>query len=324
MAQVVLVRRHGGPEVLTLEDVEVGAPGVGELRIRQACCGVNFIDTYFRSGLYPVPLPFVIGQEAVGEVTAVGANVVGFEAGDRVTYSTMAGGGYASERNIAAVLAFKVPAWVSDRSAAALTMKGLTAQMLLRQTYKAGPGTVMLVHAAAGGVGTILSQWGKHLGGTVIGTVGSDEKVPVALANGCDHAIVYTRENFSDRVKKITGGELCDVVYDGVGKTTAIGSLDCLRPLGMFVSYGNASGPVDNFSMLELAKRGSLFATRPMMPHYSSTTAKRDAMVADFYETLKDGIVKDPPIKEFALSDAAQAHRELEGRGVTGCLVLVP
>ncbi|SEK13146.1 MULTISPECIES: quinone oxidoreductase [unclassified Variovorax] len=324
MAHVVSIHAHGGPEVLKFEQRNVGDPGPKELRIRQTRCGVNFIDTYFRSGLYPVTLPFILGQEAAGEVLSVGTEVTGFQVGDRVSYSTMGGGGYASERVIASDAAFKVPEWVSDEVAAALTMKGLTAHMLLRQTFKVVPDTVMLVHAAAGGVGTLLSQWGSYLGATVIGTVGSDDKVEVALANGCRHVIVYSRESFADRVKDITKGELCDVVYDGVGKTTAMGSLDCLRPRGMFVSYGNASGPVEPFSMLELAKRGSLFATRPMMPHYASTEAKRDAMAAEFFGALKDGGVKAPPIKRFALSDAADAHRELESRRTAGCLVLVP
>ncbi|CVI63313.1 quinone oxidoreductase (plasmid) [Agrobacterium leguminum] len=323
MAKVVTIHRVGGPEALSYEDVEVGAPGPDELRIRQSQCGVNFIDTYFRSGLYPRPLPFIIGQEAVGEIVELGSNVSGFAVGDRITYSTMEGGGYASERLISRDMAIRVPEWVSDQAAAALTMKGLTAQMLLRQTYKAGPGTVMLVHAAAGGVGTILSQWGAYIGATVIGTVGSEEKMQVARDNGCAEVIDYSRENFADRVREITRGELCDVVYDGVGKTTATGSLDSLKPLGMFVSYGNASGPVESFSMLELAKRGSLFATRPMMPHYASTPAKRDAMIKEFYALLKDGAIRNPPIKEFALQDAAQAHRELEGRAA-GCFVLVP
>lgn len=324
MAHVVSIHAHGGPEVLRFEEQDVGDPGPLELRIRQTRCGVNFIDTYFRSGLYPVKLPFVLGQEATGEVLAVGTQVADFKVGDRVTYSTMGGGGYASERLIAAEAAFKLPEWVSDEVAAALTMKGLTAHMLLRQTFIVGPGTVMLVHAAAGGVGTLLCQWGVHLGATVIGTVGSDEKAEAARANGCRDVIVYSRENFAERVKEITNGDLCDVVYDGVGKTTAMGSLDSIKPLGMFVSYGNASGPAEPFSMLELAKRGSLFATRPMMPHYASTTAKRDAMAAEFFATLRDGSVKGPPISQFALRDAAEAHRELEGRRTAGCLVLVP
>jgi NADPH2:quinone reductase len=322
MAQVVSIQEYGGPEVLLLQNVPVGLPGSGELRIRQSFCGVNFIDTYVRSGLYPVELPFIVGQEGVGTITEVGPDVAGFKIGDRVTYATMAGGGYASERLIHAHTAFKVPAWVSDRVASALTMKGLTAQMLLRQVFKVGPGMVLLVHAAAGGVGTILSQWGSYLGATVIGTVGSQEKAVFARANGCHEVVVYSEENFADRVKEITKGALCDVVYDGVGKTTALGSLDCLKPLGMFVSYGNASGPVENFGLLELARRGSLFATRPMMYHYASTPTKRDAMADEFFNILRDGAVKAPPIKEFALADAALAHREMESRHSAGCFVL--
>ncbi|MGU7774286.1 quinone oxidoreductase family protein [Burkholderia sp. MR1-5-21] len=324
MAQVVRFHAHGGPEVLSYEQSEVGAPAPDELRVRQTRCGVNFIDTYVRSGLYPVDLPYIPGQEGVGEVAAIGSDVTGFQVGDRVTYSTMGGGGYASERLIEADLAFKVPAWISDEVAAAFTMKGLTVQMLIRQTYRVGPGTVMLVHAAAGGVGTLLCQWAASLGATVIGTVGSDEKARIARESGCREVIVYSRENFAERVKAITKGELCDVVYDGVGKTTAMGSLDCLKPLGMFVSYGNASGPVDNFSLLELAKRGSLFVTRPMLPHYASTREKRVAMADEFFATLKDGSVTGPSIKQFALREAADAHRELESRRTAGSLVLIP
>ncbi|RJT41443.1 quinone oxidoreductase [Mesorhizobium waimense] len=324
MAQVVSIHRHGGPEVLKYEEQDVGAPKANEVRIRQSHCGVNFIDTYFRSGLYPVQLPFVLGQEGTGKITAIGSGVTDFVVGDRVAYSTMAGGGYSSERLVDAELAFKIPDGVSEEMAAALTMKGLTAQMLLRQTFNVRPGTIMLVHAAAGGVGTILSQWGAHLGATVIGTVGSDEKASTARENGCHEVIVYSRENFAERVKELTKGELCDVVFDGVGKVTAMGSLDCLRPRGMFVSYGNASGPVDSFSMLELAKRGSLFATRPMMPHYASTRAKRIAMADEFFATLQNGSVKAPPIQQFALQDASDAHQHLESRRSTGCLVLVP
>jgi len=324
MAHVVSIHAHGGPEVLKLEEREVGDPGPKELRIRQTRCGVNFIDIYFRSGLYPTALPFVLGQEAVGEVAAVGAEVTDFQVGDRITYSMMGGGGYASERLLAAELAFRVPDSISDEVAAALTMKGLTAHMLLRQTFQVGPGTVMLVHAAAGGVGTLLCQWGQQLGATVIGTVGSDEKVEIARTSGCRDVIVYSRENFAERVKEFTKGELCDVVYDGVGKTAAMGSLDCLKPRGMFVSYGNASGPVENFSMLELAKRGSLYATRPMMPHYASTPAKRNAMAEEFFAALKSGALQSPPIHRFAMRDAADAHRALESRQTAGCLVLVP
>ncbi|MBN3787450.1 quinone oxidoreductase [Burkholderia sp. Ac-20353] len=324
MAHVVRFHAHGGPDVLSFEEAEVGEPRPHELRVSQTRCGVNFIDTYVRSGLYPVELPYIPGQEGVGTVTAIGSDVTGFAVGDRVTYSTMGGGGYASERLIEADQAFKVPAWISDEVAAALTMKGLTVQMLIRQTYPVEAGTVMLVHAAAGGVGTLLCQWASRLGATIIGTVGSDDKVDIARKNGCHDVIVYSRENFAERVKAITKGELCDVVYDGVGKTTAMGSLDCLKPLGMFVSYGNASGPVDGFSLLELAKRGSLFVTRPMLPHYASTRAKRVAMADEFFETLKDGTVTGPSIKAFALSKAAAAHRELESRRTAGSLVLVP
>jgi NADPH2:quinone reductase len=324
MARVVTIHAHGGPDVLRVEEREVGDPGASELKIRQTRCGVNFIDTYYRSGLYSIPLPAILGQEGVGEVTALGSQVSNFKIGDRVCYSTMGGGGYASERLIGADLALKVPDGISDEAAAALTMKGMTAQMLLRQTFRVEPGTTMLVHAAAGGVGSILCQWGARLGATVIGTVGSDEKMDIARSSGCQSVINYSRENFAGRVKELTQGKLCDVVYDGVGKTTAIGSLDSLKPLGMFVSYGNASGPVDNFSMLELAKRGSLFATRPMLPHYASTPARRSAMADDFFATLRDGTVKGIPIRQYAMKDAAEAHVELESRRTSGCLVLVP
>jgi NADPH2:quinone reductase len=323
MAYVIQITATGGAEVLTYKETDIGPPGENELRIKQTCCGVNFIDTYFRSGLYPVELPFTPGQEAVGVVTSIGPGIADFKVGDRVAY-TGKGGGYASERNVPGAAAFKVPDWVSDEAAAALTMKGLTAQMLIRQTFRVEPGMTVLVHAAAGGMGTILAQWASHLGARVIGTVGSDEKIRMARKNGCKDVIVYSREDFAERVLDITAGKLCDVVYDGVGKTTAIGSLDSLKPMGMFVSYGNASGPVEPFAMLELAKRGSLFATRPMMPHYASTRERLVSMIGEFYEALRDGVVKAPNVESFTLENAADAHRSLEGRHTTGSVVLVP
>src|SRR5436190_4050470 len=266
MVAAVRVHKYGGPEVLTYEDVEVGQPGQGQIRVRQHACGVNYIDTYFRSGLYPSPagLPFVAGNEGAGEVTAVGPGVTDIKVGDRVAY-VVALGAYAAERNLAADRAVKFPDSINYEQAAGMMLKGMTVQYLLNRTFKVGKGMNVLVHAAAGGVGLILCQWANHLGANVIGTVGSKDKAALAKANGCHHTILYRDEDFVARVKEITGGKLCDVVYDGVGKATFPASLDCLKPLGMFVSFGSASGQIDAFNINILQTKGSLFATRPTL-----------------------------------------------------------
>src|SRR3984957_11335890 len=284
MVAAVRVHKVGGPEVLTYEQVEVPAPGQGQLRIKQYACGVNFIDTYFRMGMYPSPvgLPFVAGNEGAGEVVAVGPGVTDFKVGDRVGYVTGLGC-YAAERLVPADRAVKIPASVSYEQAAAMMLKGMTAEYLVRRTFKVEKGQNVFIHAAAGGVGLILCQWANHLGANVIGTVGSKDKAELAHANGCHHTILYNDEDFVARVKEITGRKLCDVVYDGIGKATFPGSLDCIRPLGMFVSFGSASGPITAFDMNLLQFKGSLFATRPTLNTYAAKRADLLAMAEDLF-----------------------------------------
>jgi NADPH2:quinone reductase len=325
MVAAVRVHKTGGPEVLTYEDVEVGAPGQGQIRIRQHACGLNYIDTYFRSGLYPSPvgLPFIAGNEGAGEVTAVGAGVAEIKVGDRVAY-VAALGGYAAERLLPAERAVKLPGQISYERAAGMMLKGMTAQYLLRRTFRVEKGQTILMHAAAGGVGQILCQWANALGATVIGTVGSKDKADLAKAHGCHHTILYRDEDFVAKVKEITGGKLCDVVYDGIGKTTFPGSLDCIRPLGMFVSFGSSSGPIEAFNIGLLQAKGSLFATRPTLNTY---TAKREDLVAtanDLFDVVGSGKVKIPVNQKYALKDAVKAHQDLEGRKTTGSSLLIP
>jgi NADPH2:quinone reductase len=325
MVAAVRVHKHGGPDVLTFEDIEVGAPGQGQVRIRQHACGVNYIDTYFRMGMYPSPvgMPFVAGNEGAGEVIAVGPGVTDLKVGDRVAY-VVALGGYTAERLLPAERAVKLPDAISYEQAAGMMLKGMTAQYLLNRTFKVGKGTTVLMHAAAGGVGQILCQWANHLGATVIGTVGSKEKGEIARAHGAHHVILYRDEDFVARVKDITGGKLCDVVYDGIGKTTFPASLDCIRPLGMFVSFGSASGQIDAFNINILQAKGSLFATRPTINNY---IARRDDLVAtatDLFKVVGSGAVKIPVNQTYPLKDARKAHDDLEGRGTTGSSILIP
>jgi NADPH2:quinone reductase len=324
MVAAVRVHKLGGPEVLTYEDVEVGTPGPGQIRIKQHACGVNFIDTYYRTGLYPAPqLPFIPGNEAGAEVTAVGEGVKDISVGDRITY-VVTHGGYSAERIIPADRAVKLPDGISYEQAAAMMLKGMTARYLIRRTYKVEKGTTLLMHAAAGGVGLIISQWASSLGATVIGTAGSKEKADLARANGCQHVILYRDEDFVARVKEITGGKLCDVVYDGVGKDTFPGSLDCLHPLGMFVTFGNASGPVPPFSPLLLQQKGSLFMTRPTLIHYTTTRADLLDTANDLFSAVLSGAVKIPVNQEYLLKDAVKAHQDLESRKTTGSSILIP
>ena len=325
MVAAIRVHKHGGPEVLTFEEVEVAAPGQGQIRITQHACGVNYIDTYFRMGMYPSPvgMPFVAGNEGAGVVTAVGPGVADIKVGDRVAY-VVGLGGYAAERLLPADRVVKLPAGISDEQAAGMMLKGMTAQYLLNRTFKVTKGTTVLMHAAAGGVGQILCQWANHLGATVIGTVGSKEKGEIARANGCHHVIYYRNEDFVARVKEITGGKLCDVVYDGIGKDTFPASLDCLRPLGMFVSFGSASGQIEAFNINILQTKGSLFATRPTLNNY---VAKREDLVAtatDLFNVVSSGAVKIPINQKYPLKDAQKAHRDLEGRETTGSSILIP
>ena len=325
MVAAVRVHKTGGPEVLTYEEVEVGAPGEGQIRLRQHACGINFIDTYFRTGLYPVPggLPFIPGNEGAGEVTAVGPGVTDLKPGDRVTY-VLGLGGYAAERLIPAERALKLPAAISFEQAAGMMLKGTTACYLLRRLFKVGPGMNVLIQAAAGGVGLIACQWANSLGANVIGTVGSPDKAALAKANGCHHTILYRDEDFVARVKEITGGKLCEVVYDGVGKATFPASLDCLRPRGLFVSFGNASGAIEAFNINVLQAKGSLFVTRPTLVHYSGTREDYLGLANELFEVVRSGKVKIPVNQTYALKDAQKAHRDLESRATTGSSILVP
>jgi NADPH2:quinone reductase len=310
--------------VLVWEDVEVGDPGPGQIRLRHHAIGVNYLDTYHRSGLYPLPLPSGCGTEGAGVVEAVGAGVTDLKAGDRVAYAGGAPGAYAEARLFPADRVVKLPDGIAFDTAAAMMLKGMTVQYLIKRTFKVQPGMTVLWHAAAGGVGLIACQWLKALGVTMIGTVGSDAKAALAKAHGCEHTIVYTRENFVERVKEITGGKGVPVVYDSVGKLTFMGSLDCLQPIGMMVSFGNSSGPVDSFAPGILQQKGSLYLTRPTLVTY---TAKREDLVAsatDLFDVVKSGKVKIEIAQRYALKDAAQAHRDLEGRKTTGSTVLTP
>jgi NADPH2:quinone reductase len=325
MVEAVRVHKTGGPEALTYEDVEIPAPGQGQIKIKQHACGVNFIDTYFRAGAYPSPvgLPFIAGNESAGEVMAVGPGVTDVKVGDRVGVVT-ALGGYAAERIVPADRAVKLPDNISYEQAAGMMLKGMTVQYLVNRTFKVGKGSIVLMHAAAGGVGLILCQWANHLGATVIGTVGSKEKADLAKANGCHHTILYRDEDFVAKVKEITSGKLCDVVYDGIGKTTFPASLDCLRPLGTFASFGSASGQIDAFNINILQTKGSLFATRPTLNHY---VAKREDLLAcanDLFEKVGSGAVKIPINQTYPLKDARKAHEDLEGRDTTGSSILIP
>ena len=321
MPHAIRVHETGGPEVLKWEDVEVGDPGPGQVKIRQEAAGLNFIDVYHRTGLYKQELPFTPGVEGAGVVEAVGPDVGNVEAGDRVAYGGPVGG-YAEVRLIDADRVVKLPEAISSEQAAAMMLPGMTAHMLLRQIYAVGAGDTILIHAAAGGVGLIVCQWAKALGATVIGTVGSDEKAELARAHGCDHPIVYTRQDFVAMVDRITGGAKLPVVYDSVGKDTFLKSLDCLRPRGMMVSFGNASGPPDPFPPGLLAQKGSLFLTRPTLYNYVATQTELEAAANALFDVVASGKVKVEIGQRFALRDAAEAHRALEARKTSGSTVL--
>jgi NADPH2:quinone reductase len=324
MVAAVRVHKTGGPEVLTFEDIDIPAPGPGQVRLRQHAAGVNFVDTYFRSGMYPSPvgMPFVSGNEGAGEVIAVGPGVTDLVVGDRVGYVVPLGA-YAAERLLPAERAVKLPAGISYEQAAAAMLKGMTVCYLVRRTFPVKKGDTILVHAAAGGIGLIASQWANALGATVIGTVGTKEKAELARANGCHHTILYRDEDFVARVKEITKGALCDVVYDGVGKTTFPASLDCIRPLGMFVSFGSASGPIEAFNINLLQFKGSLFATRPTLNHYGAKREDLLALADETFAVVASGKVKIPINQTYPLKDAAKAHRDLESRATTGASILL-
>jgi NADPH2:quinone reductase len=324
MPNAIRLHQVGGPEVLQFESVSVGDPGPGEARIRHTAIGLNYIDTYHRSGLYKVPLPSGIGSEGAGVVEAVGPGVSDLTPGDRVAYSGGPIGAYAEVRVMPIDRLVKLPEGVSDRTAATLMLKGLTVQYLLRQTYPVKAGETILLHAAAGGIGLIACRWARSLGVTVIGTVGSDAKAELAKANGCTHTIVYSRENFVERVKELTAGKGVPVVYDAVGKDTFLGSLDCLSPRGLLVSFGNASGAVPPFDILLLSQKGSLYLTRPTLVTYTAKRADLLKMAEEMFALVQSGKLKNDARQTYALKDAAQAHRDLESRKTTGSTLLLP
>jgi NADPH2:quinone reductase len=324
MTKAIRFHERGGPEVLRVEDQAVGRPGPGQARVRHTAIGVNFIDIYHRSGLYPVQLPSGLGVEGAGLVEEIGAGVEHVRVGDRVAYAGGPPGAYSEVRLVPADRLMKLPDGITDRQAAAMMLKGLTVQYLVRRTHRVMPGETVLFHAAAGGVGLIACQWLKALGATVIGTAGSDEKAALARAHGADHVIVYTRESVADRVREITGGQGVPVVYDSVGRATFAASLDCLRPLGLMVSFGNASGAVPPIDIATLAQKGSLYLTRPSFYTYAARREDLEAMSAELFEVVVSGKVRIAVHRAFPLAEAAEAHRVLEGRGTTGSTILLP
>ncbi len=324
MPHAIRFSRTGGPEVLQWESVTIAPPGPGEAQVRHHAVGLNYIDTYHRSGLYPVPLPSGLGLEAAGVVEAVGEGVTELAPGDRVAYAGGPLGAYSELRNIPADRLVRLPDALSFEQGAAMMLQGMTARYLLRRTYPVKAGDTLLIHAAAGGVGLIVCQWAKALGATVIGTVGSPEKAELARAHGCDHPILYREENFTQRVREITGGAGVAVVYDSIGQDTFMGSLDCLRPLGMMVLFGAASGPVPPFDLGLLAQKGSLFVTRPTLMTYTAKRADLLETAADLFDVVAAGKVRIEVNQRYALRDAAQAHRDLEARRTTGSTVLLP
>ena len=323
MPHVIRIEQNGGPEQMHWEEVAVGEPGPGEVRVRNTAVGLNFIDTYHRSGLYPMPLPLVLGSEGAGVVEAVGPKVKDFKVGDRVAYAQPIGA-YAEVLIRPVARLVKIPAGIKDETAAAMMLKGMTAWYLCRRTYRVKKGDTIVVHAAAGGVGQILCQWAKHLGATVIGTVGSDEKIALAKKVGCKHVVVMSREKLSERVKAITKGKGVPVVYDGVGKDTFTESLDCLAPRGLLASFGNASGAVPPVNIGILAQKGSLFLTRPTLVNYTSSREDLLTAARELFAVVKKGAVKITINQRYPLREAAQAHRDLESRKTTGSTVLLP
>jgi NADPH2:quinone reductase len=323
MTHAIRFHKAGGPEVLVWEEVQVGKPGPGEARIRHTAVGLNFIDIYHRTGLYPLPMPSGLGGEGAGVVEEVGAGVTDLKPGDRVAYGNAPLGAYSEARLIPADRLLKVPDGIDDKTAAAMMLKGLTAQYLIRQTYRVKAGDTILLHAAAGGVGLILSQWATHLGATVIGTVGSDEKAKLAKAHGCAHTINYGKEDFVKRVEEITGGKKCPVVYDSVGKDTFMKSLDCLAPLGLLALFGQSSGAVEPFNLGLLAAKGSLYVTRPTLATYAAKRESLVAMAKELFDVVKSGAVKIEVHQTYPLKDAAKAHADLAARKTTGSTVLL-
>ena len=324
MTHAIRLHQAGTPELMQWESIALPPPAAGEVRLRHHAIGLNYIDTYHRSGLYPLPLPSGLGQEGAGVVEAVGEGVSEVAVGDRVAYATAPLGAYAEARNVPADVLVPLPDALSFEQGAAMLMQGLTAQYLLRRTYRVQAGDTILVHAAAGGVGTIMCQWAKALGATVIGTVGSEHKAELARANGCDHPIVYTRENFARRVRELTDGEGVPVVFDSIGKDTFMDSLACLRPLGLMVSFGNASGAVPLVDIGVLARMGSLFLTRPTLFTYAARRSELLAMASELFDLVVAGTLRVEINQRYALKDVAQAHRDLEGRRTSASSILLP
>ena len=325
MPHAVIIQKTGGPEVLEYHGIDLSEPGPGEVRIAQGAIGLNYIDVYHRTGLYPVPsLPAVIGMEAAGVIDVVGEGVSELNVGDRIAYASQPSGAYTDSRVIAADRVVKLLEGISDQQAAGMMLQGMTVQYLIRSTYRVQAGQTVLFHAAAGGVGLIACQWLKHLGATVIGTVGSQEKAALAAAHGCDHTILYREQNFVERVKEITAGAGVPVVYDSVGKDTFEGSLDCLQPMGLMVSFGNASGPVPKFDLALLSQKGSLYLTRPTLMAYTAQPADLQRCAQELFQVVTSGAVKIEVKQTYPLSEAAQAHRDLEARKTTGSTVLIP
>jgi NADPH2:quinone reductase len=324
MTKAILIEKTGGPEVLQWKETPLGDPGEGQVRVRQTAIGLNYIDTYQRSGLYPVPLPGGIGQEAAGVIEAVGPGVTNFNVGDRVAYAGGPAGSYAEQRVMPATPLVKLPDNISDHQAAATMLKGMTVQCLIRRIHPVKAGETVLLHAAAGGVGLIACQWLKALGATIIGTVSSEEKAALAKENGCTHTIIYRKEKFAERVRELTGGAGVPVVYDSVGKDTWDDSLSCLQPMGLMVSFGNTSGPVAPVTISQLAAKGSLFVTRPALATYTAKPQDLQATARDLFEILSSGLVKAKVSQTYSLKDAANAHSALEGGKTVGSTILLP
>ena len=324
MTHAIRIHKTGPASVLKWQTVDVEKPKKGEVLIRNTAVGLNFIDTYHRKGLYPIPTPFIPGVEGAGIVEEVGAGVIRLKEGDRVAYCSDPLGSYAERRTFPAERAIKIPNGISDDQGASMMLKGLTAAMLLKRIHLPSAGDKVLIHAAAGGVGLILCQWAKHLGATVIGTVSSRKKASLARKNGCDHPIIYTEKDFVQQVRHLTKGEGVPVVYDGVGKTTYPASLDCLQSRGMWITYGNASGPVPPVPPLTLLQKGSLFMTRPMLNHYIATNEELTSLARELFSAVRKGALKIQVNQRYALKDAAKAHRDLEQRKTTGSTVLIP
>ena len=324
MPKSIIIKKNGGPEVLELQDIDIKSPGPDELKVTNHAIGLNYIDTYHRSGLYPLPLPSGIGLEAAGKVDEVGSNIKEFNKGDNIAYASMPIGAYSEQRIIPAKIAVKIPEWISHKLAATLMTKGLTTNYLLTKTYKLKANETILFHAAAGGVGQIFAQWAKSIGAKVIGTVGSNEKIEIAKANGYDNVINYTKDDFTKEVMRLTNNKGVSAVFDGVGKNTFKGSIACLKPRGMMVSFGNASGPLDPVNVTKDIQSKSLFLTRPTIGHYFTNRQEIQKGADEIFEKIKFGMGKIKIFKEYKLSEAKQAHQDLESRKLTGPAILIP